>query len=147
MSTYNSKFSGAEIDSLLEKVKNGQVESSDGGSEWKIAGVSSTLSTDGYTDIIGLIDENTEYLCRIRANVGSVWDYTITLVRGSGRSNIRNGTQVWLNMNGIGWMNVDAVISDLGTAMVTLYSGTTDITATLAPNITEIAVYKRSITS
>lgn len=35
MSTYNSKFSGAEIDALLEKVKNGQVESSGGGSSEK----------------------------------------------------------------------------------------------------------------
>ena len=146
MSTYNSKFSGAKIDELLEKVASGQVSSA-GGSSWTLAGTSSTLSADGTTGITGLTDENTEYLCRIRANVGSVWDYTITLVRGSGRSNIRNGTQIWLNMNGIDWMKVDTVISDLGTAMVKLYSGATDITPTLASNITEIAIYKRSITS
>lgn len=146
MSTYNSKFSGAKIDELLEKVASGQVGG--GGSEWELAGVSSTLSTDGTTGITGLTDENTEYLCRIRANVGSsVWDYTITLVRGSGASNIRNGAQVWLNMNSINWMNVDALIDYDGTAKVLLYSGTTDITATLAPRITEIAIYKRSITA
>ena len=145
MSTYNSKFSGAKIDELLEKVDSGQVGG--GGSSWTLAGTSSTLSGGGITGITGLTDENTEYLCRIRANVGSVWDYTITLVRGSGASNIRNGTQVWLNMNGITWMNVDAAISDLGTAKVQLYSGTDDITPILASNITEIAIYKRSITS
>ena len=144
MSTYNSKFSGAEIDTLLEKVASGQVG---GGSEWEIAGTSYSLSTDGTTGITGLTDENTEYLCRIRANVGIVWDYTITLVRGSGASSIRNGTQVWLNMSDIKWMNVDALIEVDGTAKLLLYSGTTDITATLAPRITEIAIYKRSITA
>ena len=146
MSTYNSKFSGAKIDELLEKVASGQVSSA-GGSSWTLAGTSSTLSGGGITGITGLTDENTEYLCRIRANVGSVWDYTITLVRGSGASNIRNGTQLWLHMNSIDWMTVDAVIEDDGEAMVRLYSGTTDITSTLASNITEIAIYKRSITS
>lgn len=146
---YKSKFNGAEIDALLEKTQ----ELSDlheagelgGGSSWQLAGSSTSLSADGTTGITGLTDENTEYLCRIRANVGSVWDYTITLLRGSGASNIRNGTQVWLNMNGINWMNVDALIDEAGTAKVLLYSGTTDITSTLASNITEIAVYKRSL--
>jgi hypothetical protein len=146
---YKSKFNGTQIDTLLEKTQ----ELSDlheagelgGGSSWQLAGFSTSLSTDGTTDITGLTDENTEYLCRMRANVGYVWDYTITLVRGSGVSNIRNGTQVWLNMSSIKWMNVDALIDEVGTAKVQLYSGTTDITASLARNITEIAIYKRPL--
>lgn len=147
---YKSKFNGIQIDTLLEKTQelsdlHEAGELGGGGSSWELAGSSTSLSADGTTGITGLTDENTEYLCRIRANVGSVWDYTITLVRGSGASNLRNGTQVWLNMNGINWMNVDAVISEVGTAGVLLYSGTTDITSILASNITEIAIYKRPL--
>lgn len=154
--SYQFNYTGEKIEEILNKAENlsalyeaGQLGGGGGGgSEWEIAGTSSSLSTDGTTGITGLTDENTEYLCRIRAHVGSsVWDYTITLARGSGASNIRNGAQVWLNMNSIDWMNVDAFINYDGTAKVLLYSGTTDITATLAPRITEIAIYKRSITS